>query len=274
MALTKTEIIVEVPSNECAAVMCDNPAGTHQVSRSLNRDVGRIYVLVDPRTGEIRYVGQTHKTLEIRLIGHLNGHGSNHRVAWIRSLKKVGLIPIIRLVQCLPLDILGQAECYWIKFLRDSGCALTNGTDGGNAPRLYATPVAIRQKRAAALVGSKRTEQTRMKMIASRRARDPQIDVNSGLKRRGIPKSPEARANMSIAQKRRYARPEERARSGKYIRTPETLAKMSASHKGLRPTDEARQKMSVARIGKKHSDETRARMRAAQQRRKAQQKLP
>jgi hypothetical protein len=200
-------------------------------------------------------------------------------MSWIRSLKKIGFIPIIRLVQYLPLDLLEQAEIYWIRFFREAGCPLTNGTDGGNAPRLYATPEAVKRKRAAALVGTKRTEQTRMKLIASRRARDPQIDINNGLKRRGVPKSLEARANMSLAQKRRYARAEERARSGQYMRTPEIRAKMSAAHKGLKPTDEARKKMSASRIGKRHSKETRERMSRAQKRRYAEnrsrlQKLP
>lgn len=55
---------------------------------------GTIYGLVDPRTGEVRYVGQTTKPIEVRLAGHLAAPAPLVR-AWIEGLAVEGCLPQI-----------------------------------------------------------------------------------------------------------------------------------------------------------------------------------
>ncbi len=59
-----------------------------------------IYTLTDPRTSEVRYVGVTAGSLEVRLKGHLRYKGKDHRTAWVRSLLAVGVTPVITRDNC------------------------------------------------------------------------------------------------------------------------------------------------------------------------------
>ncbi len=54
-----------------------------------------IYTLTDPRTSEVRYVGVTAGSLEVRLKGHLRYKGKDHR-----SLLAVGVTPVITRDNC------------------------------------------------------------------------------------------------------------------------------------------------------------------------------
>lgn len=91
-----------------------------------------IYVLIDPRTNIVRYVGQS-KNARARLGQHLGDsrrHKSNDRITnWIRKLSLDNLIPISRVIE-LTLDP-DTSEAFWIKFYRDSGHDLCNIKDGG-----------------------------------------------------------------------------------------------------------------------------------------------
>lgn len=61
----------------------------------------KIYVLSDPGTNEIRYVGRTKNSLKIRFAGHLSkarknrGEANNHKNCWIRSLLNRNIKPNI-----------------------------------------------------------------------------------------------------------------------------------------------------------------------------------
>lgn len=93
---------------------------------------GFIYSLVDPHTGEIRYVGKTTQKLHTRLQAHLAPSkilAKTHKNSWIKSLS--GSRPLISMIQELDSSDLDSAEVYWIKFFREQGCPLTNLTDGG-----------------------------------------------------------------------------------------------------------------------------------------------
>jgi hypothetical protein len=66
-----------------------------------------IYALVDPRTHEVRYAGQTRGSLDARLKGHIHDalcgrgqRGDYHpaKIAWIRSLLAQEEAPLIRLL--------------------------------------------------------------------------------------------------------------------------------------------------------------------------------
>lgn len=93
-----------------------------------------IYVLIDPRTHEVRYVGKARDPL-IRWKGHLKPERrrdtETHRAKWIAQLRRQGYTPVLEVVQTLREEDAYDAERYWISYYRGLGCALTNGTDGG-----------------------------------------------------------------------------------------------------------------------------------------------
>lgn len=95
-----------------------------------------VYVLCDPMTDEIRYVGLTTKSLECRLKGHLkwarSGRGKTHNTRWMMSLLTAGSSPQIFLIEeHHDLQELKTAEQFWIAYFRSIGCQLTNMNDGG-----------------------------------------------------------------------------------------------------------------------------------------------
>lgn len=92
----------------------------------------KIYVLKDPRTYEVRYVGQTAATLPLRLYQHVcfAKAGVGPRDKWIRGLKRQELEPIIELLEHVTGDW-QESERYWIQYYKNMGNKLTNGTVGG-----------------------------------------------------------------------------------------------------------------------------------------------
>lgn len=162
--------------------------------------IGMIYALVDPLTRQSRYVGYTSVSLEERLRQHIRQargrRGRYHAANWINSLIAQGVKPEI-----VPLDSYiahdWQArERHWIHVLRVMGCQLTNTQSGGNAGGPH-------------------------------RAASPL---------RGSQLSPELRAKMSAAARRRFADPAERAKiseakKGRIPARPATpRKKVSLSH--------------------------------------------
>lgn len=109
-------------------------------SEGLKADLGalarqrrvKIYVLKDPRTNIVRYVGKTSQTLRRRLTGHLSDRGVNYRTAWLNSLQSQGLIPIIELIDEVDEVEWAVAEQKWISFYRSTSDCLVNLTDGGD----------------------------------------------------------------------------------------------------------------------------------------------
>lgn len=104
-----------------------------------NRDTIKttIYVLKDPETEEVRYVGKTVKLLKYRLQDHLyrkrktKTGETNHRINWIQSLINKDLIPIIQEIDNCLWNESQELEKFWIKKYRDLGYKLVNSTDGG-----------------------------------------------------------------------------------------------------------------------------------------------
>lgn len=95
-----------------------------------------IYGLVDPRDGQLRYIGKSCSGLKrprseySRVLKKYEGAG--HRQNWIKSLYGAGLKYEIVILQSFIDDgILEQAEIFWIAYFRKMGCSLTNLTDGG-----------------------------------------------------------------------------------------------------------------------------------------------
>ena len=115
-----------------------------------------IYVLLDPDTYEVRYVGLSTRGLE-RPREHIRPssvrRAKGYKGNWLRKLFSEGKTPLIRVIQqwfFIPYEDLCAAEVYWINYFNDLGCPLTNLCIGGQGPVGYThTPEAIEKIRDA-----------------------------------------------------------------------------------------------------------------------------
>jgi hypothetical protein len=94
-----------------------------------------IYVLIDPRNGEIRYVGKTICTLPARLSNHIREakytSRSNHKNNWVNSILKEGYKPIIQDIDFTEEENWEWLEIYWIAQFKAWGFKLVNNREGG-----------------------------------------------------------------------------------------------------------------------------------------------
>jgi hypothetical protein len=190
---------------------------------------GSMYILIDPRTEEIRYVGWTTKSLLERLQRHKSEKKSSHKANWIASLVQLGLIPRVELIQRVPIDFWEEAERYWIAFFRSRGCPLTNASDGGHGSLHHAVSVTSRLK-----IGSYH---------------------------KGKTISAEHRAKVSAAATQRWAQWRAEGR----VLPVETRERISASRKGIKMPDGFGEAVGQRLKGKPKSSEHRERIRQALQ---------
>ena len=94
-------------------------------------EFNHIYTLSDPITDEVRYIGQTKKSLDERLRNHLKSKGKTHRHNWINSLIKKGVKPKIELIETVDRDKVSETEIFWISMFKSWGFKLCNLTEGG-----------------------------------------------------------------------------------------------------------------------------------------------
>lgn len=92
-----------------------------------------IYVLKDPFTMEIRYVGKTATKLRDRLLGHKDAtkKPTNHRLFWFKSVMDKGSLPLIEEIDFCPWSESQALEIKYIKEFREKGFRLVNSSDGG-----------------------------------------------------------------------------------------------------------------------------------------------
>lgn len=97
-----------------------------------------IYVLIDPKTNKIRYVGQTTKQINVRLTNHISkakksNNKTTHKNTWIKSLLNENLKPIIELIDVVCENDWKTIEKNYISFYREKGCDLLNISEGGDS---------------------------------------------------------------------------------------------------------------------------------------------
>lgn len=73
-----------------------------------------IYVLEDPRNGQVRYVGRTKAPRE-RYYAHCIS-GSTGMTAWAQELRAHGLRPSLHVIEAVERQDLLAREYYWIRF--------------------------------------------------------------------------------------------------------------------------------------------------------------
>lgn len=190
------------------------------------KKVYKVYILKDPSTNLIRYVGQTIRSLEKRLTAHLNRKASFHRATWINSLKNKSLIPIIELLEIHDSkEKCDESEIFFIKTFREIGYDLTNATSGGGGTKDYKVSDETKKKISIFNKGKKLSKEHIEKIIKSKtgRKRGPMSEEckkKIGNANRGKSKPPvteEHRLNLSLALKKAYK--EGRAHSPFSIKT-------------------------------------------------------
>ena len=242
-----------------------------------------IYVLRDPRTNEIRYVGKAADPAR-RLRAHCYGvrrQAHRYTARWIRSLKALGLKPSMTVIDAGNGDGHGAAERAWIAEFHRRGARLTNhtpGGDGGGGPHSEETREKIRRAKAAN--PWRPSQESRERMAAAQRGRkmSPEAIEKSASKRRGQTYGPETHARMSAAGRTKKFSEEHRrnlseAGKGRTL-SPEIREKVAASKRGKpRPdvaarmrgrvvSEETRAKLSAAHSGKRISSDHAAKIRA------------
>lgn len=134
-----------------------------------------IYVLSDPRTNHVRYVGKTFN-LKDRFSQHIClkilERNNTKNTAWIKSLLNLGLKPIMEVIEEFDADDVSgweEAEKFWIKTLRFCGCDLNNLEPGGISGKTHSDET--RLKISKSRVGFRHTEETKARIRASSKAR-------------------------------------------------------------------------------------------------------
>lgn len=131
-----------------------------------------IYGLVDPRDGQLRYVGKS-----VRGLGRPKEHTSRknertHKANWIQQLQALGLKYEIVIIQELDgPEILSQAEVFWIAYFRQLGCNLTNATDGGEGTLGREVSAATKELHRQHALGKVATQETRDRMASMKKGR-------------------------------------------------------------------------------------------------------
>lgn len=150
-----------------------------------------VYILSDPVTGLIRYVGKTQTGLRRRLREHLRAArrgDRRHVCCWLRSLDEQPNIEVVE--ETADPVSLNDAERFYISYFRSLGFDLTNHTHGGEGT------VGVRRNR---------TPEWNAKLGAAHRGKkiSPQHRAAISSKLKGVSKGPfsyEHRKNISKAR--------------------------------------------------------------------------
>jgi hypothetical protein len=199
-----------------------------------------VYVLLDPRSWEIRYVGQTrHPARRVR--AHMRDSASTHKTHWLGQLRKSGQAPVMRVIQTFDGSVgqgaVNTAESFWIQHLLERGEPLTNLATGGLVPpprKGVRHTADTKAKIARSMTGRKMCvcPEGQANKAAANRARllgapvPADVRAKISASQRGRPKGPMSeatRAKLSAARKGRSTGP----------RSETTRAKISASQKGV-----------------------------------------
>ena len=138
-----------------------------------------IYVLKDPITLDIRYVGKT-TCLKRRFRSHkcLKADKGVNLRAWIESLISNGLSPLIEHIDIVDMENAEEKEIYYIKFYKNKGCNLVNETEGGRGSKGYRHTEEARNKMTLwqigrvpkfipSFVGKKHSDESKIKISTS-----------------------------------------------------------------------------------------------------------
>ena len=91
-----------------------------------------IYILIDPQTNQVRYVGKSNKPNDRYRVHLTKNNKKSYKTNWIQSLLKKNLKPILETIDEVPIENWQFWETYWISQFKSWGFNLTNSTIGGD----------------------------------------------------------------------------------------------------------------------------------------------
>lgn len=100
--------------------------------------LGFIYTLSCPKSGLVRYVGQTtnvQKRFALHLFHSKNGRATTYKEKWINTLVNSGQKPVLEIVWEGSPSLLDRKEFEFIALYKAFGAKLTNATLGGTTTR-------------------------------------------------------------------------------------------------------------------------------------------
>lgn len=212
-----------------------------------------IYILQDPRTEQVRYVGVTRQQIRRRLSGHLAEarRGDNtHRSRWIRALLTEGVEPVVVSLFKAEPDAWQEMERAVIAAYREAGAPLVNATDGGDGVFGHTHSVESRAKMSVARRGKPHSPEHRAKIGAAQKGKviPPEVRAKMSAARNGSTVSAATRTKMAAAQRARFTDEGERAKTGAATKialaSPEVRARIGAATKAALALPEVRAKMS------------------------------
>jgi group I intron endonuclease len=169
-----------------------------------------IYKLIDPRNQKIRYIGLTFNSLKHRLNSHCHEKGKSHKINWVQSLIKIGLKPIIDIVEdgLETYESACEKEIFYISKFSNEGHDLTNSCSGGNKNKKMS--IDVRNKMSESIKKYLKLnpvvieESTRIKISksAKKRFEDPEeiIKLKISNKKFEDSKTPEQKINDILIQ--------------------------------------------------------------------------
>lgn len=145
-----------------------------------------IYVLIDPKSNQIKYVGKT-TDIKRRLRRHISERflHDSYKDRWIRKIVDSNVLLEIEIIDEVDKSNWGYWEKFYISYFKSIGCLLTNGTIGGDEP--------------PSTKGRKHTIESRLKMSNTKKGK-PIPWLNNGIER-----TEEHRQNLSKSCKGRQS---------------------------------------------------------------------
>ena len=208
-----------------------------------------VYLLWDPRNGDVRYVGLTHNP-QTRFGQHRRGtNAAGYCRNWEWSLIREGLSCEWAIVEDgLTLDDANEKEKWWIAYGRQCNWPLTNITDGGDGAPGHSPSLELRERISKKLQGhpvtDKVRESIRQRNLGNKHS--PETIAKCVLSRSWYKHSPETKARIGagnrIALTGRKCSPEHieatrRANLGHGV-SPETRGKIGAANRGRKKSSE------------------------------------
>jgi hypothetical protein len=99
-----------------------------------------IYILKDPTTNEVRYVGKANHPKK-RYSKHVSDcqrfEPTTHKEFWIRKLLRNNQKPLLEVIETVDMSEWKERECHWISKYKSGGVRLTNSTDGGDGANIH-----------------------------------------------------------------------------------------------------------------------------------------
>jgi group I intron endonuclease len=139
---------------------------------------GLIYCLKCPIKNEIRYIGQTTRTIEKRIKEHKYkiDKRNNKKNNWINYLREIELIDNLEIILLGEYDvnILDDMETNWIVYYLNEGCELTNTIIKGGFGGYREWKEEVNRNRSESLKGRKKKKmckESRMKISMSLRGK-------------------------------------------------------------------------------------------------------